>query len=127
MRSAVTGDYNLTNTPYYFDVIVGSTHKLGQSRVDTPYRIRAAQVLLFPNLTQSTISGVDGDVALVKLSVPVDYTNFIQPVCLPQQGQSIPPTSLCYLAGWGLMNHQQGSVFSLLLFGQCFCCVAEWL
>ena len=117
MCSAVSGDYNLTATPYYFDAIVGSTHKLGQSRVGTPYRIRAAKVLLFPNLTRSASGGVDGDVALVKLSVPVDFTDFIQPLCLPPQGQSVARTSLCYVAGWGLLNHQQGSVLLLLLAG----------
>ena len=108
---AVRGDYNLTSTPYYFDVIVGSTHRLGMSHLGTPYRIRISEIHLHPHLKKLAFDAVDWDFALLKLSVPVDYTDYIQPVCLPHLGQSVSLTSLCYLAGWGLMNPQQGKVF----------------
>ena len=115
VRSAVSGDYDLTSTPYYFEVLVGSTHKLGQSRLGTPYRIRADRVVLFPNLTRSADRGVDWDLALVRLSVPTTLTPYVQPACLPHQGQSTPPVSLCYVAGWGLMNSHQGRAVVIII------------
>ncbi|XP_070208669.1 transmembrane protease serine 2-like isoform X2 [Littorina saxatilis] len=106
ITQAATG-YDLTATPFYFDVIVGSTHKLGQSATGSPYRIRVDQVVLHPNLTQTSYGVADWDIALIRMSVTVTFTDFIQPLCLPHKGQGLPVTSLCYLAGWGLMSHQQ--------------------
>jgi hypothetical protein len=122
-NSAVKGDYNLTATPFYFDVVLGSTHKFGQSRIGTPYRIRADRIVLYPNRTESAVyKGLEWDVALVRLSVPVGYTDYIQPLCLPHPAQSVPATSLCYAAGWGYISSlQRKSVcvcvcFTVLLF-----------
>ncbi|KAL8619259.1 hypothetical protein ACOMHN_056903 [Nucella lapillus] len=105
--SAMKGDYNFTSTPFYFDVLLGSTHNLGQSRLGTPVRVRVKRVVLYPRLTRPVWGGVDWDLALLELSVAPALTDHIQPVCLPHQAQAAPLTALCYLAGWGLMNPQQ--------------------
>ncbi|KAJ8250900.1 hypothetical protein GJAV_G00214550 [Gymnothorax javanicus] len=41
------------------------------------------------------------DVALIQLSSPVQYTDHIQPICLPDSDVSFPAGSTCYVTGWG--------------------------
>lgn len=105
--SATKGDYNFTSTPYYFDVIVGSTHKKGQSSIGGPSRVRVKKILFYPQMKVSVYGTVDWDIALLRLAVPVAYTDYVQPICLPHFMQDVPITSLCHLAGWGLTGPQQ--------------------
>ncbi|XP_048848170.1 serine protease 33-like isoform X2 [Brienomyrus brachyistius] len=41
------------------------------------------------------------DVALVQLATPVQWSNWIQPVCLPSDGAVFPNGIQCYVTGWG--------------------------
>ncbi|XP_036402344.1 serine protease 33-like [Megalops cyprinoides] len=41
------------------------------------------------------------DIALVQLSSPVTFSDFIQPVCLPDAGTLFPSGMDCYVTGWG--------------------------
>jgi len=44
---------------------------------------------------------VEYDVALVKLARPVEYTEHIQPICLPTPDDQFPAGTPCLVAGWG--------------------------
>ncbi|XP_068676115.1 chymotrypsinogen A-like isoform X1 [Montipora capricornis] len=39
------------------------------------------------------------DLALVKLTTPIDYNKYVRPVCLPQT--DFEPGTSCYISGWG--------------------------
>ena len=41
------------------------------------------------------------DIALLLLSEPVTFTNYIQPICLPSETEQLPIYSTCYTVGWG--------------------------
>uniref|UniRef100_A0A3B3QZ76 Si:dkey-16l2.17 n=1 Tax=Paramormyrops kingsleyae TaxID=1676925 RepID=A0A3B3QZ76_9TELE len=41
------------------------------------------------------------DVALVQLATPVQWSNWIQPVCLPSDDAVFPSGMQCYVTGWG--------------------------
>lgn len=41
------------------------------------------------------------DVALLFLESPVKFTDKVQPVCLPKQGEEIPVGKQCVVTGWG--------------------------
>ena len=41
----------------------------------------------------------DGDMALIKLSVPILFDTFKSPVCLPSRYDNISPGTSCYLTG----------------------------
>ncbi|CAK8684132.1 anionic trypsin-2-like [Clavelina lepadiformis] len=43
----------------------------------------------------------DNDYALVKLAEPVEYTDFIRPICLPNQGEETPEGTTALTSGWG--------------------------
>uniref|UniRef100_A0A0K8R507 Acrosin n=1 Tax=Ixodes ricinus TaxID=34613 RepID=A0A0K8R507_IXORI len=41
------------------------------------------------------------DIAVVKLKTKVNYTDYIQPICLPKNCDDPPASSTSYVAGWG--------------------------
>ncbi|XP_062992941.1 serine protease 27-like, partial [Elgaria multicarinata webbii] len=47
-----------------------------------------------------------GDIALVKLTAPVTFTNYILPICLPDSSVEFSLDSDCWVTGWG--DVQQG-------------------
>ena len=44
---------------------------------------------------------IKNDIALIQLESPVEYTDYIQPVCLPEKSEDLPLYSTCYTVGWG--------------------------
>ncbi|XP_047445735.1 chymotrypsin-like elastase family member 2A [Mugil cephalus] len=44
------------------------------------------------------------DIALIKLSSPVDFSDTIMPACLPDQGVILPHGAPCYVTGWGRLS-----------------------
>ncbi|XP_040214315.1 transmembrane protease serine 13-like [Rana temporaria] len=45
--------------------------------------------------------GTPGDIALIKLSDPITYTNYILPVCVPPSSMDFPEGMTCTVTGWG--------------------------
>ncbi|KFQ08846.1 Enteropeptidase, partial [Leptosomus discolor] len=43
----------------------------------------------------------DSDIALMHLQYKVQYTDYIQPICLPEKNQQFLPGIKCSVAGWG--------------------------
>ncbi|XP_056152890.1 prostasin [Lampris incognitus] len=41
------------------------------------------------------------DLALVKLTTPVTWSDYIRPICLPSSGALFPGGMLCHVTGWG--------------------------
>ncbi|XP_058517308.1 enteropeptidase [Ochotona princeps] len=48
----------------------------------------------------------DADIAMMHLEVQVNYTDYIQPICLPEENQIFPPGKNCSIAGWGRLLYQ---------------------
>ncbi|VUZ39759.1 unnamed protein product [Hymenolepis diminuta] len=47
---------------------------------------------------------LDGDVAIVELERPVEFTPEIHPVCLPPPNLNLEAETKCIAVGWGLLN-----------------------
>uniref|UniRef100_A0A147BFA6 Putative serine protease n=1 Tax=Ixodes ricinus TaxID=34613 RepID=A0A147BFA6_IXORI len=45
------------------------------------------------------------DIAVVKLKRSVNYTDYIQPICLPENCADIPANITAHVVGWGNMNY----------------------
>ncbi|KAJ8347859.1 hypothetical protein SKAU_G00264480 [Synaphobranchus kaupii] len=43
----------------------------------------------------------DGDIAMMHLETPVNFTDYIQPICLPDNDEQFEPGRKCFIAGWG--------------------------
>ncbi|XP_077549771.1 chymotrypsinogen A-like [Haemaphysalis longicornis] len=52
------------------------------------------------------------DVALLKLTLPVNFTDHVRPVCLPGPSATLPLNTTCYSTGWGI-TRGTGSSFLL--------------
>ncbi|ELW68372.1 Enteropeptidase [Tupaia chinensis] len=48
----------------------------------------------------------DNDIAMMHLEFKVDFTDYIQPICLPEENQVLPPGRKCSIAGWGRVVYQ---------------------
>ncbi|KAM9330532.1 transmembrane protease serine 11A-like [Gastrophryne carolinensis] len=46
----------------------------------------------------------ENDIALIELSAPVTFTQYIRPVCLPAASTIVPDNSSCYVTGWGALT-----------------------
>ncbi|XP_074466647.1 enteropeptidase-like [Sebastes fasciatus] len=53
------------------------------------------------------------DIAMMHLQQPINFTHFIQPLCLPAEGQDFTAGTRCLIAGWG-QEAEQGSLPDVL-------------
>nr|prf enteropeptidase [Rattus norvegicus] len=53
------------------------------------------------------------DIAMIHLEFKVNYTDYIQPICLPEENQTFTPGRMCSIAGWGY-NKINGSTVDVL-------------
>nr|XP_019962453.1 PREDICTED: enteropeptidase [Paralichthys olivaceus] len=53
------------------------------------------------------------DIAMMHLEQPINFTQLIQPLCLPAEGQNVKPGKHCFIAGWG-RDAEQGSLPDVL-------------
>ncbi|NXX87775.1 ENTK Enteropeptidase, partial [Centropus bengalensis] len=56
------------------------------------------QIVINPHYMKQT---KDSDIALMHLQNKVQYTDYIQPICLPEKNQQFLPGINCFIAGWG--------------------------
>ncbi|XP_073713587.1 trypsin [Misgurnus anguillicaudatus] len=59
-----------------------------------------SQVFTHPGYTSSS----DNDIALLQLSSPVEYSNYIQPVCLAATGSTVGAGTMSWITGWGKLD-----------------------
>ncbi|XP_053513889.1 enteropeptidase [Artibeus jamaicensis] len=61
------------------------------------------QIVINPQYNKRT---KNNDIAMMHLEVKVNYTDYIQPICLPDENQVLPPGTICSIAGWGRVAYQ---------------------
>jgi len=47
---------------------------------------------------------MENDITLLRLSSPVEYGEYISPVCLPQPGIDVQVGKTCFITGWGRLR-----------------------
>ncbi|XP_062867376.1 enteropeptidase [Trichomycterus rosablanca] len=92
-----------------WDVILG-LH--AQYELDTSERQthEVDRIIMNPNYNKRT---KESDVALLHLHTSVNYTDYIQPICLPDPDQHFTAGRRCIIAGWGRLS-EGGSVADVL-------------
>uniref|UniRef100_A0A8D0GXK5 Enteropeptidase n=1 Tax=Sphenodon punctatus TaxID=8508 RepID=A0A8D0GXK5_SPHPU len=68
------------------------------------------QIVINPHYNKRT---KNSDIAMMHLQVRVNYTDYIQPICLPEKNKQFLPGINCSIAGWGRIENQ-GSVANIL-------------
>nr|KAF6383975.1 transmembrane serine protease 15 [Pipistrellus kuhlii] len=60
------------------------------------------QIIINPHYNKRS---KDSDIAMMHLEFKVNYTDYIQPICLPEENQNFLPGRICSIAGWGRIFH----------------------
>ncbi|KAL2088404.1 hypothetical protein ACEWY4_015303 [Coilia grayii] len=81
-------------------VIVGE-HDKGKSE-ENIQTMRVERVFTHPQWNPSTINN---DIALIKLTTPLNMNAHVSPVCLAETADVFPGGMTCVTSGWGLMRH----------------------
>ncbi|KAG8513569.1 LOW QUALITY PROTEIN: Polyserase-2, partial [Galemys pyrenaicus] len=79
-----------------YEVKLGA-HELNSHSYDTEV-LTVQQVISHSSYHQE---GSQGDIALLRLSKPVNFSRYIRPVCLPAANASFPNGLMCTVTGWG--------------------------
>lgn len=72
-----------------------------QFKHDGVQRRALKRIISHPDYNQMTF---DYDIALLELSEPLEFTNTIQPICLPSPSHVFPAGMACWVTGWGAMR-----------------------
>ncbi|XP_013421045.1 low-density lipoprotein receptor-related protein 2 [Lingula anatina] len=96
--------WDFASNLYRLKIVLGTTRPGEQSSSKVQMRVRTA--VIHPDYdTRNPYKG--NDIALLQLFEPVNYTAYIQPICLPksrESGATYPVTSRCYTTGWGFTD-----------------------
>ncbi|CAF0982602.1 unnamed protein product [Adineta steineri] len=88
--------------------ILAGSSTLTPSSSNKFYQIRSiSQITIHPSY--ATTDTYENDIALIRLSTPLDMTNgYIKPICLPTGTNSEPPDNIDMIAaGWGVTSTSQ--------------------
>ncbi|XP_074539077.1 suppressor of tumorigenicity 14 protein homolog [Halichoeres trimaculatus] len=90
----------VTSSPLNYDASQWLTYSgmQDQYKQDDVQRIGVKRIIAHPDYNQMTF---DYDVALLELSQPLQFTNTIQPICLPAHSHVFPAGMSCWVTGWG--------------------------
>ncbi|XP_056236072.1 suppressor of tumorigenicity 14 protein homolog isoform X2 [Seriola aureovittata] len=72
-----------------------------QYKHDGVERRSLKRIISHPDYNQMTF---DYDIALLELSEPLQFTNTIQPICLPSPSHVFPAGMACWVTGWGALR-----------------------
>ncbi|GAB1300390.1 Enteropeptidase [Apodemus speciosus] len=83
-----------------------------QSNLTSPQVVRRVvdQIVINPHYDRRRKVN---DIAMMHLELKVNYTDYIQPICLPEENQIFSPGRICSIAGWGY-NKINGSTVDVL-------------
>ncbi|KAK1169576.1 enteropeptidase [Acipenser oxyrinchus oxyrinchus] len=95
--------------PSDWEAVIGLHTQLNLTYPQTAIR-RIDRIVMNPQYNKRT---KDSDITMMHLEHKVNFTDYIQPICLPEKEQMFKPGTKCFIAGWGKVL-EQGSVANIL-------------
>ncbi|KAH0626599.1 hypothetical protein JD844_001677 [Phrynosoma platyrhinos] len=89
--------FKLVDSPSKFTVLLGA-RKLSNPG---PHSITTGVKCIVPNPEYEAGDMRSGDIALVQLDRPVEFSNWITPICVPDANVNFQPGLKCWVTGWG--------------------------
>ncbi|XP_026170760.1 transmembrane protease serine 9-like [Mastacembelus armatus] len=80
-------------------VVLGRQNQEGDNLNEVSRRV--AKIVLHPKYDSNT---ADNDIALLRLSSPVQFTDYIRPVCLAASGSVFNNGTVSWVTGWGVIQ-----------------------
>ncbi|XP_009074350.1 PREDICTED: transmembrane protease serine 5 [Acanthisitta chloris] len=110
--------------PWQVSVYHGSQHRCGGSVLAREWIITAAHCVHSSSIRQEVgvavkkiihhplynDNSLDYDIALMKLRVPLNFSDAIRAVCLPPSHQDLLQGTQCWVSGWGYTTPDQAQV-----------------
>ena len=72
-------------------------------QLENEQSFRATAVKLHENFSIHTL---DNDIALIQVEGSIQFSKFVEPICMPYQGYEFDTNLKCYAAGWGHTKYQ---------------------
>lgn len=101
-------------------VYLGRERQVGSNTYEVERSV--SKIIVHPQYNESIL---DNDVALMKLSTPVTFTNHIRPICLASNSSQFYASTTCWATGWAKQSGESfltcpsstsiGSIFTHLL------------
>lgn len=107
-------DKDYTSSPQMFEILAG-TVSADRNTTDQYQIVRVQNIYLNPNAKDLTSGQIDWDMALLHLSVPLEFGDYVQPICLHSNVGPDLIGSSCYLAGWGYINGENSKCSKITL------------
>lgn len=90
------------------EVVLGRHSQSGLN--DDEVKLQSEMIIMHPHYDPRTIQN---DIALVKLSAPVNFTDYIQPVCLAAAHSNFSTGTKSWVTGWGNTQSKLNAVVKM--------------
>ncbi|KAM3916903.1 serine protease 27-like [Leptodactylus fuscus] len=92
--------FNNSKNPYNYTVLLGAN----QLEIPSPHQLVTGVKRIIVNSLYNGVA-TPGDIALIGLSSPITYTQYIRPVCVPTQSMNFSTGTNCWVTGWGNIEY----------------------
>lgn len=89
----------ISNSPGEWTIYLGRETQSGPNAHEVKRSV--SQVTVHPNYNDTLYNN---DIALMKLSSPVSFTDYIRPICLASSSSQFYTSTSCWATGWGKLN-----------------------
>ncbi|XP_014972740.2 putative serine protease 47 [Macaca mulatta] len=102
---------NKSQAPENYQVLLGNTQLYHQTQ--HTQKMSVHQIITHPDFEKLHPFG--SDIAMLQLHLPVNFTSYVVPACLPSQDMQLPSNVSCWITGWGMLTEdlQLSPPFSL--------------
>lgn len=99
-----------SHVPEDYQVLLGST-QLYQPKQHAR-KMSVNRIIMHPDFEKFHPFG--NDIAMLQLHLPVNFTSYISPACLPSPGIQLPSHLSCWITGWGMLSEDSEGVLERL-------------
>ncbi|KAF6126604.1 serine protease 47 [Phyllostomus discolor] len=94
---------NKSHFPEDYQILLGTT-QLYQHTQHTQ-KMAVNRIIMHPDFEKFHPFG--SDIAMLQLHLPVNFTSYISPACLPNPGVQLPSHLSCWITGWGMLSEDK--------------------
>ncbi|KAF6126602.1 serine protease 47 [Phyllostomus discolor] len=98
---------NKSHFPEDYQILLGTT-QLYQHTQHTQ-KMAVNRIIMHPDFEKFHPFG--SDIAMLQLHLPVNFTSYISPACLPNPGVQLPSHLSCWITGWGMLSEDSEGVW----------------
>lgn len=99
-----------SSAPKDYQVLLGSTQLYQHTQ--HAQKMSVNRIIMHPDFEKFHPFG--NDIAMLQLHLPVNFTFYVSPACLPTPGLQLPSHSSCWITGWGMLSEDSERVWEWL-------------